>query len=109
MKTVNWTQIGHKCPVNKNKINIKCKWVINMKKIFILCILIFSFLFLALFIYDQTKYSQFSKETREWMLWYDTLNSDEKKCISYIPNELSEAMENGFNVNQREFSHFLKW
>ena len=45
----------------------------------------------------ENKYTQFSKEAQQWMIWYDSLSDDEKRSISYVPHELVEAIEKGFD------------
>ena len=67
----------------------------NMKKILI-SMLIISMLFSVKLMSKENKYSQFTKETQEWMIWYDSLSDDDKRCISYVPYELIIAKENGF-------------
>ena len=44
----------------------------------------------------ENKYSQFTKETQEWMIWYDSLSDEDKRYCSYVPYELIVAKENGF-------------
>ena len=72
------------------------------KKIFI-TILIIVGLFCTITIYNNYfKYREFSKETREWMLWYDSLPKEDRQAISYFPSELSEAIENGYEYKSYE-------
>ena len=72
------------------------------KKIFI-TILIIVGLFCTITIYNHYfKYQEFSKETREWMLWYDSLPKEDRRAISYFPSELSEAIENGYEYKSYE-------
>ena len=45
--------------------------------------------------YINKKY-QFSDETQEWIDFYKSLSDSEKASISYIPNELIEAINQGY-------------
>lgn len=67
-----------------------------MKKILIISILIFGVLFTIKIMSKENKYSQFTKETQEWMIWYDSLSDEDKRYCSYVPYELIVAKENGF-------------
>ena len=74
-----------------------------MFKKIIITILFIVGLFCTITIYNNYfKYREFSNESTEWMLWYDSLSKEDRRAISYFPSELSEAIENGYEYKSYE-------
>lgn len=66
-----------------------------MKKLMIIIIIFIMFLILNN-IKKEENYKEFSIETQNWIKWYNSLSEEEKSKISYVPYEIIEAIDNGY-------------
>ena len=66
-----------------------------MKKLIIILVIL---LILGNILFKEYQYNKYniSKETRVWMKFYEQLNEYERNAISYFPEDLAKAIEDGF-------------
>ena len=66
-----------------------------MKKLIIILVIL---LITGNIFYKEYQYSKYniSKETRAWMKFYEKLNDYERQHISYFPEDLAIAIEQGY-------------